>query len=319
MTAPPLSSSPSSLDPAPIALFCYARPEHTRRTIEALARNPLADQSELIVFQDGSRGEIDREDHLATTSIIERVRGFRSVRIVKRSGNMGLADNIIDGVSQVVSAHGRIIVVEDDLLTAPSFLTFLNAALDRYADEKRVWHVSGWSYPIRGDGLGDCYFQAVMNCWGWATWADRWAHFSREPEQAARRFDRSSRHSFNLDGAHDFHAQIRHNASGRLKSWAIFWYETIFRNDGLCLNPAQSLVLNIGHDGSGENCRGDIEQAMLPDGVTGYRFPETIEEGATAKKRISAHLRQGLSAKARNRMRRILARWQGWRSPADRP
>lgn len=295
---------------APIVLFCYARPDHTQRTLDALVRNTMAGQSDLIVFQDGLRSDTDRTAHARVTQIVKRTRGFRSLRIVRRPRNLGLADNIADGVTQTVCEYGRVIVMEDDLVTAPGFLAFLNAGLERYAQDPQVWHISGWSYPIAPDGLGDCYFQTVMNCWGWATWADRWAHFKREPELALRRFNKASRHAFNLHGAHDFHAQIRHNGSGRLKTWAIFWYETIFRNGGLCLNPTHSLVRNIGHDGSGENCVIEIQQRALSYDVQLFHHPKRIAENIIARERIAAHLRESPIVKAGNKVRRILARLQ---------
>jgi hypothetical protein len=93
-----------------------------------------------------------------------------------------------------------------------------------------------------------------MNCWGWATWSDRWKHYERDPENLIRKFTKDEINRFNLGGAYNFWGQAKANANGSLKTWAIFWYATIFKNRGLCLNPTQSLVQNIGHDGSGTNC-----------------------------------------------------------------
>jgi hypothetical protein len=301
------SSAGKDVAAAPVALFCYARPDHTRRTLDALARNTMAGQTDLIVFQDGLRSDTDRTAHAQVTPIVERTRGFRSLRIVRRPRNLGLADNIADGVTQAVSEYGRVIVMEDDLVTAPGFLAFLNAGLERYAQDERVWHISGWSYPIAPDGLGDCYFQRVMNCWGWATWADRWSFFSRDPAAAAARFDKDAQRRFNLDDAHDFHAQIRQNLNGSRRTWAIFWYETIFRHHGLCLNPAQSLVLNIGHDGSGENCGDTIDQAAPPDKIADWQFPDLVAENPLALGRMRALLRPGPLATSLRKLRKVFA------------
>lgn len=289
---------------APVVLFCYARPDHTRRTLDALASNVMARQTDLIIVQDGSRGPMDRVAHAQTREVIGKAGGFKSVTIVPRQQNCGLADNIIGGVSEVLQSHGRVIVLEDDLVTDRHFLTFMNEALDRYQDEPRVWHVGGWNYPIDPTGLGDTFLYRAMNCWGWATWADRWAYFDRSLDDWSP-MTKSEKRAFNLDDAHDFHAQIEDNLLGRRKTWAIFWYASIFRNGGLCLNPVQSLVENIGHDGTGENCGHEIVQSRLLGQKDAFAFPEVIDENSIATQRIRQHL---AVPPLKRRLRKIM-RW----------
>lgn len=239
---------------APIALFVYNRPWHTRQTVEALLENELASSSRLFVFSDGPKGEQDAPAVQEVRDYIKGITGFASIEIIERDTNWGLADNIVDGVFHIVNEFGKIIVLEDDLVTSPYFLRFMNEALEFYKDEPKVWHISGWNYPIDPEGLPDTFLWRVMNCWGWATWADRWQYYERDPEKLVREFSKDDIQRFNLDGAHNFWGQVKANVEGRMRTWAIFWYATIFKNDGLCLNPSQSLVQNIGHDGSGLNC-----------------------------------------------------------------
>ena len=288
---------------APIALFTFARPDHTARTLEALAANQLARQSDLIIFQDGPRPDTDPAAHEETTRIAETATGFRSVRLVQREENLGLAGNLYSGVSEILAEQESVIVVEDDVVTAPHFLSFMNQALGRYRHTGEVWHISGWNYPIDHDGMDDAFLWRVMNCWGWATWADRWQHFALDREQIANRFDANMRQRFNLDGAHNFYGQIRDNLSGKRLTWAIFWYATIFLNGGLCLNPTRSLTQNIGHDGTGENCGpGRARQNMDPERHA-FSFPEELNENALAVSRVRRELRQ---TGWRSRLRRIL-------------
>ena len=278
--------------PAPVALFVYARPDHTRRTLEALAANRLAVDTDLVVFADGPRGHADRAKVEDTRAIARSANGFRSVRVVERAGNLGLADNIVSGVCETLRAGERVIVLEDDIVTAPGFLQFMNASLERYRDVSEVWHVSGWNYPIEQEGLSDAFFYRAMNCWGWASWTDRWEHYRRDPAQIERSFTPEMRRAFNLDGAHDFYSQIVDNLKGRRKTWAIFWYATIFAQGGLCLNPAHSLVHNIGLDGTGENCLPGQAQRGLRTGSENLHLPEIVGEHPLALERIRAHLRQ---------------------------
>lgn len=271
---------------APIVLFVFARPEHTRRTLEALAANPLAEQSDLIIYADAARKleEIARVDEVRR--LVRNISGFRSVSIIERETNYGLARNIIDGITTICNEYGRIIVLEDDIVTSPHFLSFMNTALDKYADEKRVWHISGWNYPINAEGLGDAFFWRLMNCWGWATWADRWQCFEKYPEKLVQTWVPKKIHRFNLDGAHNFWEQVELNYSGKLNTWAIFWYVTIFEHDGLCLNPVRSLVENIGHDGSGENCGNNdtFRVRLLPQSIK--QLPVILNENQEALERI---------------------------------
>lgn len=273
---------------APIALFVYARPEHTRRTLDALVANRLANQSDLIVYADAPRSENEAEDVRAVRDLVRFASGFRSVNVIEREANYGLARNVIEGVTEVCNRYGRVIVLEDDIVTSPYFLSFMNAALDRYADETRVWHISGWNYPIDPDGLGEAFFWRAMNCWGWATWSDRWAFFQKEPLRLIESWDKEKIKRFNLDGSHDFWGQITENYSGKLNTWAIFWYAAIFENNGLCLNPGKSFARNIGHDGSGENCGDSDPFSGNHLGAEFNSVPDCSGESDLAVQRIKA-------------------------------
>jgi hypothetical protein len=185
----------------------------------------------------------------------------------------------------------------------------MNEALEFYRDAPKVWHISGWNYPIDPEGLPDTFLWRVMNCWGWATWADRWQYFEREPEKLVREFSKEEIRRFNLDGAHNFWSQVKGNVEGRIRTWAIFWYARIFKNDGLCLNPSQSLVRNIGHDGSGEHCgktRIDCDELtdFIPD-IKHIRLEEKNIAVYEIKKYYNA-TNPILLKRAINKMKRII-------------
>lgn len=278
---------------APIVLFAYRRPEHTRRTLEALAANEMASESELFVFIDGPRGEDDKGNVAEVRHLAQMTKGFARVEVIQRSRNYGLAQNIIEGVTEIVNYYGRVIVLEDDIMTSPFFLKFMNEALHRYAGEPKIWHVSGWNYPIDPEGLPEAFCWRVMNCWGWATWRDRWSRFQKDPERLMRAWSRKEINRFNLDGAYNFWAQVLRNHKGRLNTWAVFWYATIFENGGLCLNPTRSLVSNIGHDGTGQHCRNESpygKESLTLDPP--LNFPNVLEECQEATRRIKKLLKQ---------------------------
>jgi hypothetical protein len=224
------------------------------QTVEALQNNKLANESDLFIYSDAPKNEGAETKVKEVREFIKQIDGFKNVTIIEREKNWGLADSIIDGVTNIVNKYGKIIVLEDDLVTSPYFLKFMNEALEYYKNEKKVWHISGWNYPINTDGLGDVFFWRMMNCWGWGTWPDRWRFFQKDADKLLFDFTNDQIVRFNLDGVKDFWSQVKSNKDGKINTWAIFWYATIFKQNGLCLNPAQTFVANIGLDSSGTHC-----------------------------------------------------------------
>lgn len=268
---------------SPIIVFVYNRPEHTKRTIEALKKNVLAEQSDIIIFSDAAR-TCDADLHVQKVrQYLKTITGFNSIRIIERQENWGLAKSIIEGVTEVINTYGKVIVLEDDIVTSPAFLTFMNKALDFYERESKVWHISGWSYPINTENLGDAFLWRVMNCWGWATWSDRWKHYEKTPQKLITDWTTEEKYRFDLDSSGIFWNQVEANAKGTMNTWAIFWYATIFQNHGLCLNPSISFVENIGLDGSGTHCTnegGDVINILNYQKT--IKFPIHIYESVDA-------------------------------------
>lgn len=242
---------------APILLFAYNRPRHLQHTVEALAHNPLAQESELFVFSDGARTEDDREDVELVRSYIHTIEGFKTVHRIERDRNYGLAANIIDGVTDIVNRYGRVIVLEDDLVTAPGFLQFMNDALDTYADEPRVGHIQAYDFT-QNPRLPETFLIKFTGSWGWATWQRAWQHFNPDGQYLFNELHR--RHltrRFDFNGKYGFTRMLRRQVEGKNNSWAIRWNASLFLQDILSLNVGRSLVQNEGFDGSGTHCGAD--------------------------------------------------------------
>ncbi len=238
---------------APIVLFTYNRLWHTKQTIKALRKNKLTSRSELFIYSDGFKNANDKVEVLNVREYIKTIDGFMKVTIIEKSTNQGLADSIINGVTEIINIYGKVIVLEDDIVTSPTFLTFMNNALDYYENKDTVWHISGWNYPVDNINKEDTFMWRMMNCWGWATWKNRWQHYEKKPQKLIDTYTDYDIYKFDLDGTGGFWSQVIKNNSGIMNTWAIFWYAEIFNNKGLCLNPVQSYVENIGFDGSGTN------------------------------------------------------------------
>jgi GT2 family glycosyltransferase len=247
---------------APIALFVYNRPEHTQRTLEALRENIGSDRSKLYVFADGPKNNIDAEglQRIAEVrTLIRQDRWCREVEIIEADRNQGLAQSICAGVSSILDTHDRVIVLEDDLETSPGFLGYMNDALELYQVEPRVFQISGFMVRNR-PWVPSTGFLRVTSSWGWGTWRRAWAHYRDDADNLLREVEQKGRFPFDLDG-HSFHYQeLERNVRGELRTWAVRWYASVFLKDGLCLYPRQSLVRNLGFDGTGVHCHDDKSQ-----------------------------------------------------------
>lgn len=277
---------------APIALFVYNRPEHTRRTLKFLQQNRLADESRLFIFSDGAKSTKDQPLVDEVRNLIQNVEGFRSVEVIKRETNIGLAESIISGVSQLVKEYGKVIVFEDDLITSPYTLQYFNDSLKRYQDEERVMHIGAYMYPLQNANLPETFFYRAATSWGWATWDRAWAQFQPDVNVLMKQFTSERIKQFSIEGTMNFWRQMRHYKSGKNDSWAIRWYASIFLANGLTLNPAYSLVNNIGHDGSGIHSGiNDIYNVVInPNPIT--QFPEKVEENRIAYLAIKDFLKK---------------------------
>ena len=241
---------------APILLFVYNRPEHTRRCVESLLRNALAKDSPLIVCSDAPRDESVADRVGEVRRYIRSITGFRSIRIVERDSNWGLARSIIDGVTKTLGEFGRVIVIEDDLVVAPYFLQFMNDALEAYKDADRVGHIQGCDF-VREPSLPEAFLIKWTGSWGWATWERAWKHFN--PDGKALLSELERRHltkAFDFNGNYPYTRMLRRQIEGKNNSWAIRWNASLFLDDMLSLNVGRSLVQNTGFDGSGTNCGG---------------------------------------------------------------
>lgn len=242
---------------APIILFTYNRPWHTQKTVTYLQRNHLAAESELIVYADGPKSTADEPLVKELRNYLKRINGFKQFTVIERSENVGLARNIITGITETLHKHDTAIVVEDDLVTSPWFLTYMNDGLTHYAGCHEVASIHGYVYPVK-QPLPETFFLKGADCWGWATWKRAWEHF--EPNgnlllEALRQQGLS--HEFDFNGAYPYTQMLEDQIVGKNDSWAIRWYASAFLNNMLTLYPGRSLVHNIGNDASGTHSGAD--------------------------------------------------------------
>ena len=241
---------------APILLFVYNRPEHTRRCIESLLKNSLASESNLFIYADGAKDSTQQEAVNEVRNYIRSIQGFKQITLMERSENWGLARNIINGVTTQINRYGKVIVLEDDLVVAPYFLQFMNDALEVYKNEPRVGHIQAYDFT-QDSSLPATFLIKWTGSWGWATWNRAWKHFNPNGNELLQELEeRKLTHVFDFNGKYGFTRMLRRQIEGKNNSWAIRWNASLFLKDILSLNVGRSLVQNEGFDGSGTNCGG---------------------------------------------------------------
>ncbi len=240
---------------APIAVFVYNRPGHTEKLLDSLLGNELVSESEITVYADGPASDRDQV-------LVDEVRCLVKDRLPQaelrcRDSNAGLASSIINGVTEQCDRHGKVIVLEDDLILSPLFLQYMNQALERYEQSSRVMHISAYLPPI-DITMPPAFFYREPNPWGWGTWKRAWDCFEADSrKQALELYDKGQIADFNQGHAEPYWEMLCKQWLGEVDSWAIRWHATLFRHNGLALYPGESLVVNSGFDGSGRHCTAD--------------------------------------------------------------
>ena len=251
-----MTATPNSGSRAPVALFVYNRPDHTQQTLAALRANTLAEQTPLYIFADAPRDAATRAAHEEVLACVLDVQGFASVTLIQRERNLGLARSIIDGAGMLCARHGRVIVLEDDLITSPHFLRYMNDALDHYADDEAVGCVSAYMYPVNVPaGMQDTLLLPFPMSWGWATWSRAWQLFEPDGRKLVQALEEQALTSaFDRIGPGNFMRMLNDQIAGRNNSWFIRWHASLFLAGKLSLAPVRSTIHNIGLDGTGVHC-----------------------------------------------------------------
>lgn len=235
----------------PIAIFAFNRPDLLQRTLAALLANELADTAALTIFCDGPRHEQDEPATRAVRTLAKSLQGVADVEVVERPHNMGCAASIIDGLTEMFRLHERLIVIEDDIVTSPHTLRFLSEGLARYADNEKVFNIAAWTPPHIARNLPtnypyDVYAIPRFNCWGWASWRDRFQDIDWDVRDY-QEFKNSPqlRRAFNV-GGEDLSPMLDEQMQGKIDAWDIRADYARFKKNMLGINPVRSYALNIG-------------------------------------------------------------------------
>lgn len=236
---------------APIAIFAFNRPAALSRLLDSLEKNQEFNFSKIYIFIDGPRSQMEQIAVLEVERIARNLRTTAGVEVIQHKLNLGLANSLIGGIEKVLQNNQSIIVLEDDLVVSEHFLSFCNSGLARYETNLNVASIQGFTYDINYSDH-DTYFMMGADCWGWATWKNRWEEFERDGTKLLHKLQTSKRETeFDLDGAYPYTRMLERQVLGLVDSWAIRWHASMFLQNRVSLYPSKTLVENHGQDGSG--------------------------------------------------------------------
>lgn len=241
---------------SPIALFTYNRFHHTVQTIHSLQKNHLANKSDLYIFSDAGKDEEDKKTVEKIRNTLKNIKGFKSITIKENSENKGLANSIINGLNFLFSNYDRVIVLEDDLISSPHFLSYMNNALSFYQPEE-IWSISGYSPIIK---IPQKYtfntYVAPRNCsWGWATWKQNWIKTDWNITDFELFICNTNERKKFESGGNDLSVMLLKQYKNSINSWSIRFNYAAFKYNKPTIYPINTMIKNMGVDGSGTNMK----------------------------------------------------------------
>jgi hypothetical protein len=277
---------------APVILFAYNRPEHTRLTLQSLKKNALAEDSGLFIYADGPKADADAEQRKKieeVRSVAREDKWCGEVTIIESDENRGLAASVIHGVTETVNKFGKVIVLEDDLVSDRFFLKFMNDALELYEKNENVIGATGYIYPVK-QALPETFFLRGADCWGWATWKRGWDLLEKDGRKLLLEIEKKNyTNDFDFFGSYPYTQMLRDQIEGKNNSWAILWYASAYLQNKLTLYPGESLIQNIGVDGSGTHSGVTDQFKIQLKGKELKLVPGNSAEDERAKKVIAEY------------------------------
>lgn len=250
---------------APVIVFAYNRADHLEKTLDALSKNRLANETELFIFVDGPKKEAEHEKNEAVYQVAKKFldsERFYKVTIERSPKNKGLANSIISGVTKTIQQYGKVIVVEDDLISAVDFLEFMNQGLENYQNDSRVGAISGFAPAVRKQPncCNGIYKSRTGNSYGWGTWKEIWECVDWDVSDYDD-FVKNKALQKKFDAIqYGISKMLERQQSGEINSWAVRWDYHFFKNNLWTVYPNDSHISNIGFDGQGSTTNNKMDR-----------------------------------------------------------
>lgn len=281
---------------APIVLFVYNRPAHTKRLYDSLMANKEAKDSVLYIVADGYK-EKDDPKVTEVRKLIHEFCGFKEIVIIERESNWGIEKSEQEAITDIVNKHGKIISLEDDIVVNRHFLRYMNEALNKFEGSDRVYSVTGYTYGKLNENYPESFFTALPSSWGWGTWADKWNKLKMPVDIVDFRSiyrDRKLQKRLDCFGAYPWFQMlaVRYKNTNEL-TWDLCWHLAIQKNNGIILTPRIPLCINAGFDGSGVHHKAEkSEPDRVDDDFCVSEYPTEEEINSRAFKTIRKQMRK---------------------------
>lgn len=238
-------------------LLTFNRPDHTLRVLNSLRGNAA---ERVFVYLDKSENP---EDQVQQEKLMQSFRQFghsgMDIVLQVREKPFGLARNLTGAVSERFrdGAEG-VIVLEDDCVVRPGGLAFFESGLHQLSAKKSIRSLCGFlpnSPSIVRDGEDAVVLAHRFVTWGWATWSDRWDQYNPDLRSVVKGAD-----VLNVrieDFARDLavYCASERYLAGLDSIWSLNWILLHFLTSSFAVYPPESVIDNIGFDGSGTNSK----------------------------------------------------------------
>ncbi len=294
----------------PVVIFVYKRLNETKRTFESLIRNPESSHTDVIVYVDGAKNEIEQIEVDRVVEFISGINVFKSIEIVRRQDNFGLSQSFISGISEVLSKYDAAIFLEDDNLLSKDFLKFMNCALNEYFINGDVLAVTGYSFPLVPK-MSTPYFIHGAGTWSMGTWARSWKLFESDAASALMELEKRELTSkMNMYGI-DFYSMLKKQADGKIDSWGVRWWATAILNEMVTLYPGSPLCVNIGGNANGTHTLTSDQLLNKEENLAHHFeivFPKSVEPKRMILIRFKLMHMTFILYRVRSRLLRVLSR-----------
>lgn len=241
----------------PAILFAFNRPDKLRALWSRLADQGV---KMAYLYCDAARGEQDEELCEATQKVARNL----PVELRIRPHNYGLSKNLISGISEVLSQHPSAMVFEDDVHPKAGCIDYLNMALDTYGSRQQIFSVGCYRRSLDVPTT-NVFLSPRFNCWGWATWANRWERI----QESLKNWELPFPAFYKLSEAGGYDIVQRWRAY-EMKNKPLTWDTVValhcLQQGWMQVQPSDVMIENVGFDGTGTNCGAE---GMGRDGFEG--------------------------------------------------
>ena len=235
-----------SLFETPVLILGFRRPANITRIIDAIR----PDTPKLILFAvDGPRtGKIEEETLvLQTQKAIENIDWECEVRVRFRDQNLGIKKAVPDAVSWALESSSEVIVIEDDAIPGPDLLEFMRNQLEKFRDDARVAHVSGYNL-VPAEELSNTSDLIRLSIYPesylWGTWADSWKMYKDNIDDYGSIVRKMS---FSRVEKMIWRINFRMAQKDLIQSWAYRWIASMWRENKVCISPNVNLTNYVGN------------------------------------------------------------------------